>query len=202
MTVNARRRLVGVLTIFMTSLLSLLVVPYGSAHGGGTPVASVEGNLTLLPGGHLGDIYHQFGFNMAPGDILHMQYVVTAPQTQAVDFSVHRHNITGGYIEILNVTQASFLLDRSVPDPGYYMPQWLNLISQNLTLHYAMYFVRGSSLVDLVEEILAMGVPAGLLGLFAFAYFRNKRRERQGAGDGPKKERPEAEDQAVPKGPP
>lgn len=201
MTASARRRLVGALTILMASLLSLLMVPLGSAHGGGTPVAYKEDNLTLSPEGRPGDLFHQFGFDMGPGDILHMQYAVTSPTNQTVDFSVHRHNATG-YLEILNVTRVSLQLDRSVPDSGRYMPQWLNLITQNLTLHYTMYFVRGPSLMDLVEEILAMGVPAGLLGLFAFTYFRNKRRQRQDSGVSPKKDRPEAGDQTAPKGPP
>ncbi len=200
MTVGHRHR-VGTLGLPMASLLLLLTLPYGSAHGGGTPVAYKEADLTLAPVGQAQALFHQFGFQMSPGDILHMQYVVTNPRNQTVDFSVHRHNATG-YLEILNVTQASLQLDRSVPDSGLYMPQWLNLIAQNLTLHYTMYFVRGPSLMDLVEEILAMGVPAGLLGLFAFTHFRNKRRGRQGSGGGPKEGRPEAGDKAVLKGPP
>lgn len=200
MTVATHRHLVGA-SALIACLLSLLVLPYGSAHGG-TPVEYNEADLTLGPEGGPQGLYHLFGFQMSPGDVLHMQYVVTSPQTQAVDFSVHRHNATGK-LEILNVTKDSLQLDRSIQDSGFYMPQWLNLITKNLTLHYIMYYVRGPSPLDLIEAILAMGIPAGLLGLFAFTYFRNKGRDRQESDAGSqKKEKLDSRDGDGPKGAP
>ncbi len=158
-----------------------MAVPSAAAHNV-TPVESRTGDITLGPSGTAQALYHQFGFNMAGGDFLHIECSVTSPLGQTVDFSLHRHNSTAT-VELLNLTHASDYQELRVPDPGFYMPQWLNMVGANVTVHYNLAYYKGPTTLDLVYGIVATVVPVALLGLFAWGFLR-ERRDRKRAKEG------------------
>lgn len=157
-------------------LVVLAVLPGASAHDV-APVESRTGEVTLGPSGSPQGYFHQFGFKMNKGDFLHVEYAVTDPQGQVVSFSLHRHKATATE-QFLNMTQPSDLEEMRVSDAGLYMPQWVNLLATDLTLHYNLAYYRGPTTSDMVYGISGMVIPFGLLGPFAWVVIRGREKKK------------------------
>jgi len=170
----------------LATLLILALAPSVSAHGGiphsGTVVESAVGDVSLGPAGTPEAYIHQFGLNGDPGNTLQLLYNVTDPPGMSVSFSVHIHAPAGGVREIINVTETFFQADVAIAEAGFYMPQWVNLIDSNLTLHYVLYTVRPPSLWVYFVEYLWFVIPASIFSFLGLKILwerqkSNRRRE-------------------------
>lgn len=173
---TSKRLTLQPLVLLLITLVVLAILPSASAHDV-TPVESRTGELTLGPRGTPRGYFHQFGFQMNNGDFLHLEYAVTDPQGQVVSFSLHRHKAAATE-QILNLTQPSDLEERRVSDAGLYMPQWVNLLAGNLTLHYNLAYYRGPTTSDMVYGISGLVIPFGFLGPFAWVVIRGRQKKK------------------------
>lgn len=180
---SVRRDFARALGPILATLLLLALSPSVSAHGNtphdGTVVESVAGNVTLGPAGTPGAYIHRFGLNGDLGNTLHLLYNVTDPAGASVSFSVHDHAPTGAVHEILNVTQTSFQQDVGIVEAGFYMPQWVNLIASNLTLHYVLYVVRPASIWVYVIDYLWFILPGSIFGLLGLKILWERRKSNR-----------------------
>jgi len=179
---NMKRDFVRTLFAFLATLLILALGPSVSAHGstphGGTIVETLVGDVVLGPAGTPQAYLHAFGLGGAQGNTLHIRYDVSNPTGELVSFSVHIH-IPGAVREILNVTETSFQQDVAIVEAGYYMPQWLNLIDGNLTLHYVLYVVQPPSIWVYLLDYLWFIIPAGILGLLSLKILWERRKSNR-----------------------
>jgi hypothetical protein len=178
-----KRDFVRTLFAVLATLLILALGPSVSAHGStphsGTVVETLVGDVSLGPAGTPQAYLHAFGLSGAQGNTLHVRYNVSDPTGELVSFSLHIHVPAGGVREILNVTETSFQQDVAVVAAGFYMPQWLNLIDGNLTLHYVLYVERPPSIWVYLLDYLWFIIPGGILGLLSLKILWERRKSNR-----------------------
>jgi len=182
-----KRDFVRTLFAFLATLLILALAPSVSAHGStphsGIILETAVGDVSLGPKGTREALIHQFGLTGAPGNTLAILYTVTDPPGENVSFSVHIHSPAGGVSEILNETKTFFEQDVAIVEAGYYMPQWVNLIDGNLTLHYVLYVVRPPSIWVYLLDYLWFIIPGGILGFLGLKILWERRKSNRRRDD-------------------
>ena len=180
---SMKRAFVRTLCAFLATLLILALGPSVSAHGStphpATIVETLEGDVVLGPAGTPQAYLHAFGLSGAQGNTIHIRYNVSDPTGELVSFSFHNHIPAGGVREILNVTETSFQRDVAIVAAGFYMPQWLNLIDGNLTLHYVIYVDRPPPLWVYLLDYLWFIIPGGILGLLSLKILWERRKSNR-----------------------
>ena len=177
-----KRAFARTLSAFLATLLILALAPSVSAHGStphpGTIVETLVGDVVLGPAGTPQAYLHAFGLSGAQGNTFHIRYNVSDPTGELVSFSFHVHT-PGAVREILNVTETFFQQDVPIVEAGFYMPQWLNLVDGNLTLHYVLYSSRPPSIWVYLLDYLWFIIPGGILGLLSLKILWERRKSNR-----------------------